>query len=95
MIEHLEAKRLAEKHIRESFRGIEDELVVLDEHTLERPYGWVFFYDSRRYLETGELSRMLAGNAPVLVHKQDGHIEMLGTALPVEAYLAKYESGAS
>jgi hypothetical protein len=95
MVDHLEAKRLVERHIRESSQGIEDELVILDEHTIERPYGWVFFYDSRGYLETGELSRMLAGNAPVLVHKRDGHIEALGTALPVEAYLAKYESVAS
>jgi hypothetical protein len=86
-----DAKNLAERHISEVFQDVEGDLVILDEHTLERPYGWVFFYDSRGYIETGDLSQALAGNAPVLVHKKDGHIDILGTALPVEAYLAEFE----
>jgi hypothetical protein len=30
------------------------DLVVVDEHTIERAWGWVFFYNSARYLETRE-----------------------------------------
>jgi hypothetical protein len=30
------------------------EFVVLDNHTIEKPWGWVFFYSSRRHHETHE-----------------------------------------
>jgi len=67
--------------------------VVLAEHTLKRPYGWVFFYDSRAYLASGKTSDMVAGNAPIVVDRVDGEIRVTGTAQPLEAYLARYESG--
>ena len=58
-------------------------VVVQDDVTLERPYGWVFFYDVPGHV--------VAGNAPVLVTRDDGGLHVLGTALPVEAYLASFE----
>ncbi len=33
----------------------DDGFVVLDGETIEKPYGWIFFYQSKKYLETGEL----------------------------------------
>ena len=57
--------------------------VVREEFTLERPCGWVFFYDVP--------GQVVAGNAPVLVTREDGELHTLGTALPVEAYLARFE----
>jgi hypothetical protein len=35
--------------------GEQLELVVLDEHTIEKDWGWVFFYSSKRYYETREI----------------------------------------
>jgi hypothetical protein len=58
-------------------------VVVRDDVTLERPYGWVFFFDVP--------GRVVAGNAPVLVTREDGELRVLGTALPVETYLARFE----
>lgn len=65
-------------------------LAILDEATRETPYGWVFFYQSARYLQTREVSDALAGNAPVLVTK-GGAVHVLGTAEPTDAYLARFE----
>ncbi|WP_404994344.1 YrhB domain-containing protein [Cupriavidus pauculus] len=56
------------------------------------PYGWLFFYNSRDDLQSGEISSMLAENSPFIVDAVDGSLHVLGTALPVDAYLRKYES---
>jgi hypothetical protein len=71
----------------------DDELVILDEHTMERDWGWVFFYDSRRYRETGNSRFLVAGNAPFFVRRTDGAVFTAGTAYPVEHYIEDFESG--
>jgi hypothetical protein len=60
------------------------------EKAMTKPYGWVFFYQSRRFMETGNKRYRVAGNAPILVLK-DGTVRELGTAEPLEWYLAEYE----
>ena len=69
----------------------EDALVVLEEQTIERPWGWVFFYTSRLWHQTGEFRYALAGNAPLIVERHSGRILPTGTASPVEQYIANYE----
>jgi len=68
-----------------------DALVVPDASTIERYWGWVFFYTSKLWLETREVRYALAGNAPILIEKESGTMHVLGTAHPVEAYIASYE----
>lgn len=53
--------------------------------------GWFFCFQSREYLETGDDSALLAGNAPFVVDKDSGEIHELGTAYPLEKYLHDYE----
>ena len=67
------------------------DLVVVDEHTIERGWGWVFFYDSDRYLKTGDFSYAVAGNAPYIVNGHTGELVMTGTANPIDYYIAEYE----
>ena len=69
-----------------------DSCALIDSKTLERPYGWVFFYQSRRYLETGDPSEALAGNAPLIVNRQTGQVIETGTAHSVHYYLTQYEA---
>lgn len=52
--------------------------------------GWYFCYQSREFLETGEMSAQLAGNAPFLIDRQSGELHVLGTAKPLENYLEDY-----
>ena len=65
-------------------------LAILDEETIEADFGWVFFYDSRKHQETGELSDALAGNAPILVSRRDGSLHATGTAHPIEHYIDNF-----
>jgi hypothetical protein len=68
-----------------------DELVVLEDRTIARSWGWVFFYTSRLWRETGDLKYAIAGNAPFLVERETGRILPLGTAYSPEKYLEAYE----
>jgi hypothetical protein len=56
------------------------DIVLVDDHTIEFSAGWVFFYESRDYLEGGTVSSALAGNAPLIVGKKDGAVHLTGTA---------------
>ncbi len=67
------------------------ECEILDEETIFKPYGWVFFYQSKSYLETQNFSEQLLGNAPILIERFDGELRVFGTAQPVEEYILEYE----
>jgi ribosomal protein L7/L12 len=54
------------------------------EETVEREFGWVFFYGPQAESIT------VAGNAPFIVDRTDGSIHATGTAYPIEAYLESY-----
>lgn len=69
----------------------DDELVVADEFTIERPWGWLFCRSSRRFLETRDLRHAAPGNAPVLVEKESGRMRLAGTGRPVQFYIDNYE----
>ena len=71
----------------------DDAWVILDEHTIKRDWGWVFFYGSLRYRETGDIRFAVAGNAPYFVRRDDGAVFVSGTALPVERYIEDFEAG--
>ena len=62
------------------------DLVLRPELTAETDVGWVFFYESARFLETRDHHDQLMGNAPLLV-AHDGAVHLLGTERPVEEYL--------
>lgn len=52
--------------------------------------GWVFFYDSVRHQQTGDLLDALAGNGPILIDRETGQVHNTGTARPVEDYIDQY-----
>jgi hypothetical protein len=68
-----------------------DELVLLDERTQEKPYGWVFFFNTRRFVETRNFVFALGGNGPVVVERETGRITLLGSARPPEKEIAEFE----
>jgi len=85
-----EAEQVAREYLRTKEGDSGGDLVLLVEETIERNFGWVFFYDSKRHIETGDIRHALAGNAPIVVTKTDGRIHETGTAYPLEHYLQEY-----
>ncbi len=68
------------------------ELAIIDDETIEKEYGCIFFYQTKEYLKTGNVVDALVGNAPYIVNKYTGELIETGTANPVEEYIAEYES---
>ena len=66
--------------------------VILDEYTIERTRCFVFFYESSQFIETERFEDRLVGNGPIMVDRKTGTVRQLGTALPVEYYIAEYEA---
>lgn len=92
MTTRAEAKALVEGFIANDDPSGGDVVIVLDGETIERPWGWVFFYNSRRFVETGDLSSCLTGNAPILVERSSGRLIETGTAYDIGFYLSNYEA---
>ena len=91
MLTHDEARDIVDRELQSCVLPNGDDLVVLDEHTIEKPWGWVFFYQSRRFRDTGDFGYLLAGNAPYIVNRHDASIHVTGTAQPIECYIDEYE----
>lgn len=90
VISHAQAQAIAESHISQ-FASSEGSFAILETATIERPHYWVFFYQSKRYLESGNPIHALAGNAPLIVDRS-GQVTETGTAYPLEDYLSDYEA---
>jgi hypothetical protein len=79
------ANEVAATYLRELEGTSGTTLTIVGMH--EESFGWIFFYQSKGYMETGSITAMLAGNAPFAVIRHSGIVEVLGTAKPVEFYL--------
>jgi hypothetical protein len=65
---------------------------ILHGETITRPYGWVFFYQSKAYIASGRFEDRYAGNAPIIINRYNGEVRVTGTAESLEIYLRRYES---
>ena len=73
MLSFEEAKELAYQFVNEKYNlGADDEILILGEETRETSDGWIFQYNSRKYLETGNTLFMMQVNYPIIVNKADG-----------------------
>jgi hypothetical protein len=50
-----EAKAVAIERLEQMSRSSTIEFVLIESSTIERPFGWVFFYDSKKHRETGNV----------------------------------------
>lgn len=82
MITEDQARAICHYEINRDDGGEKVEMVVTD--VTEHPEAWVAYYQSRAYLESGNISDALAGNGPFIISKTTGRFVTLGTALPFE-----------
>lgn len=81
------AKELVERHLGAANLN----WVVTDAPHYEGQTCWVFSYQSKAYIESGNITDALAGNAPLLVERSNGNVIVLGTAQRIEFYVENYE----
>jgi hypothetical protein len=76
-----------------------DEIILLEEETIEKKLGWIFFYNSKFATEfhtknpnSKKLCGFeLGGNAPFIVDRFTKKIHYTGTADSIENYIETYE----
>jgi Immunity protein 35 len=89
-IEKSEALKIVQEHISKLQEGRSYQLAVMHDRTREEDFGWVFFYNTRQFIETGDWQWSLGGNAPLIVDRRTGELHVTGTAYPIEHYIAEY-----
>lgn len=67
------------------------QLVIVD--VQEHDFGWVYIYNSKQYAESGNFLDSLAGNAPVIVARDDGQLYATGTVRSLDHYLEEFRAG--
>ena len=87
-----QATEIAKK---EMVRDTNHEFVLETDKTKEHPFGWVFFYNTKQYLKTGNPNDLVPGAGPFIVTR-DGAIVHLSTSVPpqlaIEGYLRKWQA---
>ncbi len=92
MIDLSAARTLVQDHLAAMMNdGVaDDELDIVISGVEEHYFGWVFYYDSRKFIETQDDSHRVLGNAPCIVERETGRLIVTGTAEPIESYLLNY-----
>jgi len=83
---------LLELRSRHGLRSGPEELVIMEEHTIERSWGWVFFWTTRGWLN-GDHRYAVGGNAPILIDRHDGSMRGCPTSRSIEECISEYERG--
>jgi len=86
-----DALNLANEYLLNNWVLEEDSAIILEDKTIDAEFGWVFFYESKNYIDSGDYADMLMGNAPIIINKNTGEIHITGTAEPIEFYIQSYK----
>jgi len=91
MFDANDARAVAEAHLDSLSKKCGHELVLLLSSTREEDFGWVFFFNTRAYVETGDINDALGGNGPLIVDRASGQLHEGGTAYPLEHYIRVFK----
>jgi hypothetical protein len=74
------------------YKDPEVNLLIVAER--EYDFGWVFDFNTRKYVESGDILESLLGNGPLIVDRNDGHIYTIpGSGSSREEYIAEFRAG--
>ena len=93
MLTKNEINRIAQEQVLDIQAKVKIDLIILHEETIYKEYGNVFFYTSKKLLETNDDKYAIAGNAPFLIENKTGKIIVFGTAHIEDYYIKEYEAG--
>lgn len=63
--------------------------VVIEKATVEKPFGWVFFYEPKA--AATDPKAVVPGAGPLVVHRHDGSTTYLSSSVPPDVAIAEYE----
>jgi ribosomal protein L7/L12 len=69
-----------------------DDLALIHDATEEFNFGWAFYFQSKKYVETRNIYDMLIGNGPILVERKTGKIHDTGSAVSLKECAEAFEA---
>lgn len=94
MLTQQEARRVAQATlaiIQEMPGNTTLDLVLISALVKESPLAWVFPFNTREYVQTGDVKAMAIGIGPILVNRETG-LPFVAPPLPMAQLLAQYEA---
>jgi hypothetical protein len=86
-----ETKQIVLEKLKEGFgEEVENELVIIEQATIRKEYGWIFFWTSKKHFETKDDNYALAGNTPFIVDNLTGELIVLDTAYDINFLIHIY-----
>jgi Immunity protein 35 len=95
MIDFKKAREIAFEHIKSHYQRFtidKDEIDIVDDMMIEKEWGWIFVYQSKRWINTRNRSYKILGFCPVVVEKIDGSLRYLDEGISAEECILKYEN---
>ncbi len=86
-----EIKKIALGYLKNLSKINNIEFILLENETILEDEFYVFFYDSKEFIDTGDSKYILAGNSPIIISKKDGEVFETGTAYPIEYYIENFK----
>ena len=74
-----------------SGRDADHQVVVWEEHTVERDLVFAFICNRKKYIETGDPRHALCGVGPMIVNRRTGAVEVCGSNQPALENIDEYE----
>lgn len=93
MLTESEILKIAKKYVQESEKVFKTEMILLESYTIKKPYGYIFFYNTKEKFDNPESESTIVGNAPFIIENKSGRIIEFGTARSSEYYIREYEEG--
>lgn len=95
MLTKAEAERIVDGVLPSLAPRVTGGVALLPDKTITKPYGWIFFYDSKRHIESPSIETAIAGNGPIVVLAKSGEVVALGTARRTDEEIAEFEAARS
>jgi hypothetical protein len=84
-----EAQQLALAYLES--QHVSEPVAFYDDQCLTKPYGWILFYNSKRFIETGNILYAFAGNGPLVVLDATGEVVALPSNQGPEESIQEFE----
>jgi hypothetical protein len=76
-ISEVEARRKVVKEVNDKMGSEDVHLDIDEDRTVKLASGWIFHYDSKKYIETRQKKFMVCGNYPIFISKRTQKIYFL------------------
>ena len=91
MINKETARSIAQSHITSHYQAPGDEIIIIDDKTIERDWGWIFFYQGKNWLKTNDKRYKILGLYPIVIEKKDSSLHYLNGGKSIEECIKEYE----